>query len=100
MGQKVVYDMHRIMPRPYGTSVQFPDFAGAVCALFKMLENLSCRCFDLVLVVTDELSQSLPGNVHTIKNYPHFLYPPFAASRGQLKLVYVGLISQARGSSV
>lgn len=99
-GKKVVYDVHENYAKTIRHKRSIPRFLrGAVCALFKMLENLSCRCFDLVLVVTDELSQSLPGNVHTIKNYPliSFTPPLRQPSRGQLKLVYVGLISQARG---
>ncbi len=99
-GKKVVYDVHENYFKTIRHKPSIPKYLrGVICILFKMFENLCCRCFDLVLVVTDELKQHLPGNVHTINNYPHISFTPPVKqpSRGALKLVYVGLITQPRG---
>lgn len=99
-GKKVVYDVHENYSKTIRHKQSIPKhLRGVICILFKAFENLSCRCFDLVLVVTDELRQHLPGNVHTINNYPHISFTPPVKqlSRGALKLVYVGLITRARG---
>ena len=99
-GKKVVYDVHENYPKTIRHKHSIPKpLRGLVSLLFKWLEALCCRCFDLVLVVTDELAECLPGNVHTMKNYPliSFVPPDKEPSQGPLKLVYVGLITRARG---
>jgi len=99
-GKKVVYDVHENYSKTIRHKRSIPKcLRGAVCVFFKAYENLCCRFFDLVLVVTDELKQHLPGNVHAINNYPliPFAPPVRQPSRGALKLVYIGLITQARG---
>jgi glycosyltransferase involved in cell wall biosynthesis len=99
-GKKVVYDVHENYVLTIRHKRSIPKLLrGVVRVLFKLFENLSCRRFDLVLVVTDDLGKCLPGNVHTIPNYPliSFTPPERQPSQGALKLVYAGLISPARG---
>ncbi len=99
-GKKVVYDVHENYSKTIRYKQAIPKpLRGLVSLLYKWLEKFCCRCFDLILVVTDELQEQLPGNVHTLKNYPliTFTPPDKELSQGPLKLVYVGLITPARG---
>lgn len=99
-GKKIVYDVHENYRKTIRNKEAIPRlFRGMTRILFGFFEDLACRYFDLVLVVTDEMAKQLPGNVHTLKNYPliSFIPPQRQVSQEALKLVYVGLLSQGRG---
>ncbi|MEM0488465.1 MAG: glycosyltransferase family 4 protein [Candidatus Bathyarchaeia archaeon] len=101
---KVIYDVHEDVPKQILTKHWLPaPLRRPLAMLLNVVEKLSARAMDAVVVATEGIDQKFLGlNPVVVHNYPDLgMFPasPGAPREGDEKvLVYVGGISRLRGA--
>lgn len=103
LGRKVIYDAHEDTPLQISYQHWIPSFLkGLYILLYKILEKIAGIIFDAIIVAEPVIEKYYPSRkTSLIRNFPLITsfknkpYPPYA--KREKSIVYVGLISEARG---
>jgi glycosyltransferase involved in cell wall biosynthesis len=103
MGRRVIYDVHENLPDQLLSKDWLPRaIRGAVARIMDVIERVSARLFDAVVVATPDIARRFPAHKTVIvQNFPLLSefrccenLPPTAIRRD---LVYIGGIAEIRG---
>jgi glycosyltransferase involved in cell wall biosynthesis len=104
-GKKVVYDVHEDLPKSIQTKYWIPHIGRSIVAIAaSIMEYIAARVLSGIVAATPSIAERFPDKkTVTVQNFPisEELFPKdnlFPYSERPNKVVYMGVISQLRGS--